>query len=197
MDSRYLTLAKNLVSHSVNLQAGEKILIHAFDVPEDMTIALVRAAREQGGHPFVQVQSERISRECVLGGKEEQFESSLKWELQRMKEMDAYIALRGSSNVFESSDLPSVDIQRAMKILKPVLDWRVNQTKWCVLRWPTPSMAQQAKMSTEKFVDFYFDACCMDYATMHSAMGGLVKRMTEADQVSITGPGTDLSLIHI
>ena len=50
MDSRYLTLAKNLVSHSVDLQAGEKILIHAFDVPEDMTIALVRAVREQGGH---------------------------------------------------------------------------------------------------------------------------------------------------
>ena len=59
-----------------------------------------------------------------------------------MKEMDAYIALRGSSNVFESSDLPSADIQRAMKILKPVLDWRVNETKWCVRagphhRWPS------------------------------------------------------------
>ena len=62
--------------------------------------------------------SGRIDRECVLGGKEEQFEASLKWELERMKEMDAYIALRGSSNVFESSDLPSADIQRAMKIFK-------------------------------------------------------------------------------
>ena len=192
MDPRYHTLAKNLVSHSVNLQAGEKVLIHAFDVPENMTLALVRAARERGAHPFVQLQSSRIDRECVLGGKEEQFEASLKWELERMKEMDAYIALRGSSNVFESSDLPSSDIQRAMKILKPVLDWRVNETKWCVLRWPTPSMAQQAKMSTEKFENFYFDACCMDYVRMQNAMEGLVKRMTEADQVSISGPGTDL-----
>ena len=68
----------------------------------------------------------------------------------------------------------------------------VNETKWCVLRWPTPSMAQQAKMSTEKFEDFYFDACCMDYVRMQNAMDGLVKRMTEADQVSISGPGTDL-----
>ena len=109
-----------------------------------------------------------------------------------MKEMDAYIALRGSSNVFESSDLPSSDIQRAMKILKPVLDWRVNKTKWCVLRWPTPSMAQQAKMSTERFQDFYFKACCMDYGRMKAAMNGLIERMSKADQVSITGPGTDL-----
>ena len=149
MDPRYHLLAKNLVSHSVNLQEGEKILIHAFDVPENMTLALVRAVRQQGAHPFVQIQNGRIDRECILGGHEEQFESSLKWELERMKKMDAYIALRGSSNVFESSDLPSADIQKAMKILKPVLDWRVNETKWCVLRWPTPSMAQQAKMSTK------------------------------------------------
>ena len=28
-----------------------------------------------------------------------------------MKEMDAYIALRGSANVFETSDLPSTDVQ--------------------------------------------------------------------------------------
>ena len=192
MDPRYLTLANNLVSHSVDLQPGEKAMIHAFDIPEQMTLALVRAVREKGGHPFVQLQSGRIERECVLGGMEEQFQSSLKWEIERMKEMDAYIALRGSANVFETSDLPSTDVQRAMKILKPVLDWRVNETKWCVLRWPTPSMAQQAKMSTGKFEDFYFDACCMDYDRMMKAMTGLITRMTEADQVKITGPGTDL-----
>ena len=65
MDPRYHTLAKNLVSHSVHLQAGEKVLIHAFDVPENMTLALIRAARECGAHPFVQLQSGRIDRECI------------------------------------------------------------------------------------------------------------------------------------
>lgn len=192
MDPRYHLLADNLVSHSLDLRSGEKVLIHAFDVPESMMLALVRAARTRGAHPFVQLQNARIDRECILGGKEEQFESSLKWELERMKQMDAYVALRGSFNVFETSDLPSFDVRRAMRILKPVLDWRVNETKWCVLRWPTPSMAQQARMSTEKFEDFYFDACCMNYARMRKAMEGLVKRMSEADQVSITGPGTNL-----
>tara|TARA_Y100000588_G_scaffold388496_1_gene488831 strand:+ start:605 stop:745 length:141 start_codon:yes stop_codon:yes gene_type:complete len=46
MDSRYEKLAANVVSHSTNLQAGEKVLIHAFDVPHEMTLALVRAARD-------------------------------------------------------------------------------------------------------------------------------------------------------
>ena len=46
MDPRYLTLAENLVSHSTNLTAGEKILIHAFDVPDAMVLALVSAAKQ-------------------------------------------------------------------------------------------------------------------------------------------------------
>ncbi|MFL2938900.1 MAG: aminopeptidase [Opitutales bacterium] len=192
MDSRYLTLAENLVSHSTNLDAGEKLLIHAFDVPDDMVLALVRAARNRSAIPFVQVQHARLDRECILDGKEIQFSSALGWELQRMKEMDAYIALRGSSNVFENSDLPAEDMKRAMKILKPVLDWRVQETKWCVLRWPTPSMAQQAKMSSEAFENFYFNACCMDYKRMTQGMAALEARMRNADRVRIIGPNTDL-----
>ena len=192
MDSRYLTLAENLVSHSTNLAAGEKLLIHAFDVPDEMVLALVRAARNRSAIPFVQVQHARLDRECILDGKEIQFSSALGWELQRMKEMDAYIALRGSSNVFENSDLPAEDMKRAMKILKPVLDWRVQETKWCVLRWPTPSMAQQAKMSSEAFENFYFNACCMDYNRMTQGMTALEARMRNADRVRIIGPNTDL-----
>ncbi|MEC8792117.1 MAG: aminopeptidase, partial [Verrucomicrobiota bacterium] len=139
-----------------------------------------------------QVQHSRLDRECILGGEDIQFEDALTWELQRMKVMDAYVALRGSSNVFENSDLPAEDMKRAMKILKPVLDWRVKETKWCVLRWPTSSMAQQAKMSSEAFEDFYFNACCMDYDRMTVGMNSLEARMRKADQVKIVGPDTDL-----
>ncbi len=193
MDPRYESLADNLVSHSTSLQAGEKALIHAFDVPEDITLALIRAVRSRGAIPFVQLENSRVGRECVLGGKGVQFETALSWEMERMKAMDAYLALRGTSNVFENSDLPQEDMKKAMKILKPVLDWRVKKTKWCVLRWPTPSMAQQAKMSTEAFENFFFDACCMDYSRMTEGMASLESRMREAEAVKITGPGTELS----
>jgi aminopeptidase len=193
MDHRYEKLAATLVYHSTKLNAGEKVLIHAFDIPQDMTMALIRAVRECNALPFVHVQNGRIDRECILGAETVQLETSLKWEMERMRSMDAYIAIRGSQNVFENSDLPQEDLNRAMKILKPVLDWRVQKTKWCVLRWPTSSMAQQAKMSSEAFENFYFDACCMDYGRMSEGMEHLKNRMRCADQVKITGPGTDLN----
>jgi aminopeptidase len=77
--------------------------------------------------------------------------------------------------------------------MRPVLDHRVNKTKWVVLRWPTSSMAQQAKMSTEGFADFYFRVCTLDYSRMIPGMEALRRAMMKTDEVRITGPGTDLT----
>jgi aminopeptidase len=70
---------------------------------------------------------------------------------------------------------------------------RVPETKWVVLRYPTPSMAQAADMSTAAFEDFYFDVCTADYARMARDQEPLVRRMWDADKVRIVGPGTDLT----
>ena len=73
-----------------------------------------------------------------------------------MKKVQAYIAIRGAENTSELSDVPPKVMQAYSKAMRPVLNYRVNKTRWVVLRWPTPSMAQAANMSTEAFEDFYF-----------------------------------------
>jgi aminopeptidase len=78
------------------------------------------------------------------------------------------------------------------KTTRPVQEWRVNKTRWCVLRWPAPSMAQAANMSTEAFENFYFEVCTMDYPKMARAMGPLQKLMSKTDRVRLQSPGTDL-----
>ena len=84
MDPRYFALARNLVTHSTHIEKGENVLIHSFDIPEEMTIALIRAVKEKGGHPYSQIQSARVDRECILGAYKEQLEVTLGWELERM-----------------------------------------------------------------------------------------------------------------
>ena len=73
--------------------------------------------------------------------------------------------------------LPSDRASLYARITRPVQDQRVNKTRWVVLRWPTPSMAQSAGMSTEAFENLYFDVCTMDYRKMARAMVPLWKRM--------------------
>lgn len=192
IDPRFIRLAEGLCGYSTSLKKGERILIDAFDIPDAMVVALVRAARDIGAMPYVQIHRARITRELMMGAEEAQYAPLAKVELERMQCMDAYIALRGSENIFEASDVPSKNVQMVSRLMKPVLDHRVDKTKWVVLRWPTPSMAQQAAMSTEKFEDFYFQVCTLNYRRMAPGMKALNALMTKTDQVQIKGPGTDL-----
>jgi aminopeptidase len=192
MDINFPKLAVVLTGFSTQLQKGERVLIDAFDIPEAMVIALVRAARERGAIPFVNLQRARISRELINGLDAEQFETQATWELARMQKMDAYIAVRGSDNIFEMSDVAPDKVSRVMRAMKTVLDYRVGRTKWVILRWPTPAMAQQAMMSTESFEEFFFRVCTQDYSRMEAGMAALENLMTATDRVELKGPDTDL-----
>jgi aminopeptidase len=191
-DPRLDKLAKLLVEYSTRLKRQETVLIEAFDVPDEMTVALIRAARAAGAVPFVQLQHGRVTRELALNASERQLNLSAIHELARMKRMDAYIALRGSNNITEMSDVPPEQMRLVAKKLRPVTDQRVKKTKWVVLRWPTASMAQQAGMSTDAFEEFYFDVCTLDYRKLQPGMKALKALMEKTDRVEIKGPGTDL-----
>lgn len=192
-DPRYAVLAKNLVSYSVSVAKGERVLIDAFDVPDAMVVALMRAVRARRGIPYVQMHHARVTREFYREATAEQMQFQAKNELARMKGIDAYIALRGANNIFEYSDVPSQRMKVAMEHMRPVQNERVNNTKWVVLRWPSAAMAQQSLTSTEAFEDFYFDVCCMDYRRMLPGQRALKRLMDKTDRVDIKGPGTDLS----
>src|SRR3982751_3870691 len=191
-DPRYDKLAKVLVEYSTRLKRNENVLIETFDVPDEMTIALVRAARKAGANVMTQVQRAQINRELALDATERQLNLSAIHELARMKKMDAYIAVRGSHNITELSDVPAEQMKLVAKKMRPVIDWRVKKTKWVVLRWPSPSMAQLASMSTEAFDDFYLDVCTLDYEKLQPGMKALKELMERTDRVRVNGPGTNL-----
>lgn len=191
-DPRIDELARQLVRYSTALKKGEKVLIDLVDVPEAMGVALIREARARGAEPFLRVNTNRLSREMLAGATESQYRTVAKHQLTEMKDMDAYIAIRGSHNITEFSDISPKNMALAMRELRKVMNYRVRQTKWCVLRWPHPSMAQMAGMSTEAFEDFYFRVCLLDYKSFLPAMRTLKRLMDKTDQVHLKGPGTDL-----
>jgi aminopeptidase len=191
-DARFDKLAKLLVEYSIHLKRNETVLIEAFDTPDEMTIALVRAVRKAGGLPFAQTYHARVNRALALEASDRQLNLIASHELARMKKMDAYIAVRGSNNVTELSDVPPETMKLIARKMRSVQDQRVKKTKWVVLRWPTPSMAQLAGMSTEAFEDFYFEVCTLDYRKLLPGMKALHRLMEKTDRVEIKGPATDL-----
>ncbi len=195
-DPRYRRLAELLVNYSTRVGKGEHVLIETFDAPDEIAIELIRATRKAGGHPHVAQRSMRTMRALIESADDAGLATWAEHDLHRMKQMQVYLGIRGSMNVSEYAGIPESQMRKQAKLYaKPVhFEQRVNHTKWCVLRWPTPSMAQLAQMSTEAFENFYFDVCTLDYAKLSHAAEALRSRMSRTDTVRLKGPGeTDLS----
>ncbi len=193
-DPRINKLADLLINHSCRLKSGDKVLIEAFDLPDPQLVSrLIETAAAKGAVPLVICKSNAVLRTLYKTGTRESLSLAGDWERSLMEKMDAYIGIRGSENTSELSDVPGPQLDLYQQYWwKPVSEIRIPKTRWVVLRYPTPSMAQSARMSTQAFEDFYFDVCTADYALMAKRQEPLKARMLAADQVHITGPGTDL-----
>jgi aminopeptidase len=195
-DPRIERLAQVLVDHSCKLKPGDKVLIEAFDLPDAQLVnALIALATQRGATPLVTWKNNSILRSLYTHGTREGIGLAGELERKRMEQMTAYIGIRGSTNSNEFADVPREKMDLYQECWwKPVhIDVRVAKTKWVVLRYPTPSFAQAAKMSCEAFEDFYFDVCTADYAAMARNQQPLKELMQKTDQVRLTGPGTDLT----
>ena len=194
MDLRVKQLADVLVNYSCNVQKNEKVLInYEGECCKPLVKQLIKNIYARGGMPYVEMRDSSVTREILLGATEEQMDFLNEYQLMQMKGMDCYIAIRAGSNTSELSDVPSDKLNMYYRKTQPVLDYRVNETKWVVLRYPNESMAQLAGTSLESFEDFYFEVCTLDYAKMSKAMDSLVELMNRTDRVHIKGPGTDLT----
>lgn len=194
MDSRINKLSDVLVHYSCNLQKGEKILIdYEGDCCKPLVKQIIKDVYKCGGKPYVTMRDSSVNREIMMHCDEEQLQFMNDYQLAQMQGMAAYIAIRAGDNTSELSDVPSEKMNLYSKITRPVLDYRVNKTKWVILRYPNPSMAQLAGKSQEAFEDFFFNVCTLDYKKMSQAMTPLVDLMNKTDKVRLVGPGTDLS----
>jgi aminopeptidase len=193
-DHRVVKLAEVLTRHSTHLTPEDKVLIHAIDVPDRAVSEIVRIAQQTGAKVSVKLESNVIRRQLLRGMTEDNAKLISTVDAFEMDQMTAYIALRGSDNYAELSDVPGdkMKLWNHLYTQPVVFERRVPNTKWVALRWPTPSMAQQANLPTEVFEDFYFRVCTLDYAKMRKAAEPLKQLMEQTDQVHILGPGTDL-----
>lgn len=196
MDERIKTLAHNLVNYSCGVKEGDKVYVHYIgNDTEPLARAIIKEVYLAKGIPFVHNTEPRVQREVIMHCTEEQLRLMAKLDCEEMSQMDCYIAVRGTDNVSELSDVPAEKMNLYEKLYSTPVhhDIRVPKTRWVVLRYPNTAMAQLCNTSTEAFEDFYFNVCTLDYSKMAEAMKPLAALMERTDKVRLVGPGTDLT----
>ena len=195
LDARLKRLAEILVNFSIAAKRGEKVLIQATNAEAPFVNALVDTVHAAGALPFVSLRDKTVEGALIRGCSVEQMEAQARYELARMKEMDCFIGFTAPRNISAWSGIPSdkMELYNNILVRKVHMEQRVPRTRWVVLRYPTPAMAQLAGMSEEAFEEFYFSVCTLDYEKLSKAMDPLAELLARTDGVRIVSPGTDLS----
>ncbi len=188
-------LAHLLVNYSVDLKKGERCLIQATDVPHSMVEALIQEVYAAGGYPEVHLSSITIERAMVAGATKESLAGWSDNDSYRMRNMDAFIGIRGIVNPSEMARLgEGYEFYNKIYNNRVHHDIRVVHTKWVVLRYPTLLMAHQAKMSMSEFEEYFYKVTSeVDYVAMDKAMDKAKAFLDSADKVHIKAVDTDLT----
>ena len=189
-------LAELILDHSVELKKDEHIMLQLTGFNGiDLLRALVEAVRSRNAKPYVQINDAEIQRILLETGDAAFWKDQAELDqLPRMKKMDAFVGIRASQNIFENSHVSSeANKLYADHFLQPVhFKERVNNTRWVVLRYPSPAFAMNAKMPTQAFEEFYYNACLLDYKKLEEAMKPLHSMLDETKMIQLKGDGTDI-----
>ena len=115
-------------------KAGENILIETTDTPDELSTELIKAVAKAGGNAFVHNFNSRVRREMIRSASDEQMKLSAELAMAEMQKMQAYLSIRAMNNAMENCDIDDKKMLTYRTIMQDVLNYRVNNTRWCVLR---------------------------------------------------------------
>ena len=192
-DPRWDQLAEILVNYSTGTRRDEKVLI---TMMETETFPLARAVHAQtvraGGLPHVEFQSAYLERDLMLHGSQEQLDWVPEMQAHGMEWADVYIGLRGARNPAEFAGIASNKIATHKRAMGKVSAMRNDLTRWVLVRVPNESLAQQAGMSLDEMMDFFFSATLRDWAAESKRYCELQQLFQAAESVRIVGKETDI-----
>ncbi len=193
-ESRWEKLAHILVNYSTAVVKGDRVLITMMENDTwPLTRAVHAAAIGAGAHPHIEFQSTLLQRDLMRNGNKEQFEKSHELQEKGMQWADVYIGLRGASNPHEHDGIKPEKITAFRKSLGKVSALRTELTRWVLVRVPNAAFAQQAGMSTDEMMDFFFNATLLDWKEEGTRYKEIQKVLQSSEKVRIVSDDTDLS----
>ncbi len=194
MDQRWLQLGEILVNYSMAVKPGERVMI-AFGELETypLVYAVYRASIMAGAFPQVQFLSEEFNRLTLKYGNHEQISWVPEIEAFGMDWADVYFGLRGAHNLDVFWDVPGEKLSLLRKAMGQISTLRWEKTRWCLVRVPNASLAQQANVDEETITDMFFNACFLDWPNISLEWQRWAERLNGGGHIRITGKGTDLS----
>jgi aminopeptidase len=195
IDPRVTRQAEILVNHSIKVKKGDSVIVVADYLAKPLVLEVYKLLIKAGASLVrVSWDSYELSEIFYENASPEQLKKFPKISFQEIKQMDCYIGIWSSVNTRGLSGIDPVLISQRSEVLRPILDWRVEKTRWVATIFPCEALAQEADMSLSSYEDFVFSAINnVDWKKKFIEQEKLRKLVDKTKMVHIFTPNTDLT----
>jgi len=184
----------NIILHeSLDLKSGDLILLEGIDIDEEVLLKLANLAKDNGYK--VHILNKKINIEYFNHNQQNEFLLNFysEYEVSLMSKSSAIIGIR---NVINPQTKLSDNAKR--KLLKDYIypvhfEYRNRHLQWLYLRLPNAYFAENAKLTTKDFSDYFYSASLISYSKLYQAQKKLVEILSSTSDVRILGFDTDLT----
>jgi aminopeptidase len=208
-DIRLKRLADVLVNYSTEVQPGEWVGILGDVVTLPALREVFSAVIKAGGQPSVMISDDRMFRDLLRHGSDEQIDWLDPSLTKYYDEADVYIRV-GRTGVMQNTramtNISPTRVQRYSKAHRPWLDTRLDRAaeddmKWVGTWFPTEAGAQEANMSLEEYEAFVFGAMFCDqddpvaeWRKLSAMQQQKIDWLQGKEHFELRGPNVDLEL---
>lgn len=195
-DPRVIKQAQILVNDSLKVKKGENVVVIGDIAAYPLFKEIFKLLIKKGANEIrLHFDSYELAEIYFKNASLRQLRHFPKIDELEMKNVDCYIRIGSSTNTRGLSAVDADKISLRQKVLRPITDYRVENTRWVVTRFPTDAQAQEADMSLSDYSDFVFDAINkVDWTKKFKEQEKLADLLTKTKKVHIVGPSTDLKL---
>ncbi len=205
-DPRVEKLAEVLVSYSVAVRPGDKVVIDGSSLAEPLLKEVYVKVLQAGGHPMMRVSLPGMEELLFRHASDEQLQHVPEPVKLTTEKYDVRISIGGADNTRALTRVDPAKLvlyERGRTDLMKTFMQRsaAGELRWTYAVFPTSAYAQDAEMSLGEYEDFVYRACLPD---MNDPVG-YWRRFSEWQQkvvdwlkgrhnVHVVGPETDLRL---
>ncbi len=162
-DPRVKKLARLLVRYSTEVREGDEVLIAGTTASEPLLREVHREVLEAGGHPHVRLGFEDEEYLFYAHARDHHLDHLDPLALHEVETADVFIRCFPDQNPHALSSIDSHRKQRRARARRALTErflerWGAGELRWVGTAYPTPALAQEARLSLEEYSEFVF-AC--------------------------------------
>ncbi|MGH3001440.1 MAG: aminopeptidase [Gaiellaceae bacterium] len=194
-DPRIDEYARLLVERSVAVQPGWQVSVRATPLARPLVEAIVEQVARRGAYPILQLSFEQIGGPFAREAPLELLREAAPLQRRIWDEVDASISIWAPENTREGSDLSEERQAALQQAGRPLRERTMSMSvPWVVAEYPVAAAAQDGGLTLAAYEQFVFDAVLLDWDREGRRMRAIADTFDAAEEVRITGAGTDLRL---